>query len=109
MPQLKTSMLVQSALAMANSQMVAMVLVRRGDADNGAVMVRLDLPDGTSVIERRVLNFDGGYEWANMTDAPISAEDAEKYCQREIDIDPDCWIVAIDSVIGNNPLRDITF
>ena len=82
-------MLVQSAMMLANSQMVAMVLVRRGDADNGAILVRLDLPDGTSVVARRVLNFDGDYEWTAMTDAPIPAADAETYCQREINIDPD--------------------
>ncbi len=106
--QLKTSMLVQSAMAVANSQMVAMVLVRRGDADNGAVLVRLDLPDGSSLIERRVLNIDGDYEWTQMTDAPISSADAEAYCAREINIDADCWIIAIDSVIGNNPLKEMS-
>ena len=101
-------MLVQSAMALANSQMVSMVLVRRGDADNGAILVRLDQPDGTSLIERRVLNFDGDYEWTTMTDKPMTASEAAAYCQREINIDPDCWIVAIDNVIGNNPLRDIS-
>ena len=41
-------------MAMANRDLVSMVLIRRGDADNGAILVRLDLPDGTAVIERRL-------------------------------------------------------
>ena len=99
--------MVQSAMAMANRQMVAMVLVRRGDADNGAILVRLDLPDGGAVIERRVLNFDGEYEWARVNETAYNTDNAEAYCQREIANDPDCWIVAIDSVMGDNPLRDL--
>lgn len=98
--------MVQSAMALANRQMVAMVLVRRGDADNGVILVRLDLPDGRAVIERRVLNIDGDYEWARVNETPYENDAAEAYCQREISNDPDCWIVAIDSVMGDNPLRE---
>ena len=94
-------------MAMANREMVSMVLVRRGDADNGAILVRLDLPQGQARIERRILNFDGDYEWASVTDDALSVDDAEHFCQREIDIDPDCWIVAIDSTIGDNPLKKL--
>ena len=90
-------------MAMANREMVSMVLVRRGDADNGAILVRLDLPQGQAKIERRILNFDGDYEWASVSDNAFSNEEAEGYCQRAIDIDSDCWIVAIDSTIGDNP------
>ena len=100
-------MLVQVAMAMANRDLVSMVLIRRGDADNGAILVRLDLPDGTAVIERRLLNFDGDYEWTRMTETPLSSDEAELYCAREIGVDPDCWIVAIDSAIGDNPLKNL--
>ena len=105
---LTTAVLVQSALALANRNMVAMVLVRRGDADNGAVLVRLDLPDGSSVIESRTLDIDGDYRWTMLAgDPPLTAQEAEARLEREISFDPDCWIVAIDSAIGDNPLRDL--
>lgn len=92
-------------MAMANRDLVSMVLIRRGDADNGAILVRLDLPDRNVIIERRIVNFDGDYEWTQVSDTPLTSEDAETYCAREIDRDPDCWIVAIDSAIGDNPLK----
>lgn len=94
-------------MAMANRNMVGMVLIRRGDADNGAIIVRLDLPDGGAVMERRVLNIDGVYEWTRINDTPFDHDDADAFCRREISFDPDCWIVAIDSVISDNPLRDL--
>ena len=94
-------------MAMANREMVSMVLVRRGDEDNGAIFVRLDLPQGQAKIEQRILNFDGDYEWISVSDEALSIEEAERYCQRQTDIDPDCWIVAIDSTIGDNPLKKL--
>lgn len=108
MPKLSTAMLVQSAMAMANQQLVSMVLVRRGDHDHGAVLVRLDHPDGTSVIESRSLDMDGEYRWAVLAgDPPLSPDEADARLAKEISFDPDCWIVAIDSAIGENPLRAI--
>ena len=107
MAQLTTSLLVQSALALANHQMVAMVLVRRGDADNGEILVRLDQPDGSAFLERRILTLEGDYEWSRVSPAPYTSEDADAYCDRAIQYDPDCWIIAIDSMIGDNPLRDL--
>lgn len=100
-------MLVESAMAMANRQMVSMVLVRRGDADNGAILVRLDLPDGRAIIERRIVNLDGEYEWAKISETPYSIEEADAYCEKEVTMDPDCWIVAIDSSMSDNPLRNL--
>jgi hypothetical protein len=111
--QLTTELLVQSALAMANKNLVSMVLVRRGDADNGAVLVRLDLPDGTAVIESRRLDVDGVYRWSVLAgEPPLSIADAEARLMKEIGFDPDCWIVAIDCAVGGravggNPLRDL--
>ena len=100
-------MLVHAAMVKANLDMVAMVLVRRGDPDNGAILVRLDLPEGGATIERRILNIDGEYEWSRMTEMPLSLDEADAYCHRQIEIDPDCWIVAVDSALGDNPLREV--
>lgn len=106
--QLTTELLVQSALASANKDLVSMVLVRRGDARHGAVLVRLDHPDGTAVIESRSLDVDGVYRWSVLAgEPPLSFEDAESRLAQEVKFDPDCWIVAIDSVVGDNPLRNL--
>lgn len=114
---LTTELLVQSAMATANQQMVSMVLIRRGDAKNGAVLVRLDLkdggPHGRVIIESRSLDFDGQYSWSVLagsalaSDPPLTTEEADARLAREIGFDPDCWIVAVDSDTGHNPLRDL--
>ncbi len=107
---LTTALLIQSALAIANASMVSMVVVRRGDDKAGTIFVRLDHPDGTASLESRSLSFDdsGGskYSWAVIAgDPPIAFDAMQARLDREIGFDPDCWIVAIDSAIGDNPLR----
>ena len=109
-PQLNTALLIQSALAIANASMVSMVVVRRGDDKAGTIFVRLDHPDGTASLESRSLSFDnngdGKYNWAVIAgDPPITASAMQARLDREVGFDPDCWIVAIDSAIGDNPLR----
>ncbi len=105
-PQLTTSLLVQAALAIANASMVSMVVVRRGDDKAGTIFVRLDHPDGTASLESRSLNLEGKYSWSVIAgDPPITAAAMQARLDREIGFDSDCWIVAIDSAIGDNPLR----
>ena len=101
-----TALLVDAALAMANRSLVSLVLVRRGDHDHGAVLVRLDHPDGTASLESRVLDIDGDYKWSVvMGDPPVAAAEVEARLEKELFFDPDCWVLAVDSAVGDNPLR----
>ena len=101
-----TSLMVQAAMAMANRSLVSCVLIRRGDHDNGAVLVRLDHPDGTASLESRVHDFDGQYQWdVVMGNPPCPAADVDARIEKELGFDPDCWVLAIDSAVGDNPLR----
>ena len=95
-------------MAMANRMLVSCVLIRRGDSDNGAVLVRLDHPDGSASLESRVLDFDSGYQWTMvMGDPPVPAAEIDARIAKEISFDPDCWVLAIDSAVGDNPLRQM--
>lgn len=105
-PVMTTALMVQAAMAMANRSLVSCVLIRRGDHDNGAVLVRLDHPDGSASLESRVLNFDGGYDWTVvMGDPPCPTAEVDARIEKELSFDPDCWVLAIDSAVGDNPLK----
>ena len=106
MARLSTRMLVEGVLAAANKSMVTCVLEERGSTEAGAILVRLDQPDGTCRIETRVAAMDGGYEWQDITgDAPLDAEAARERVKREKTFDPDLWIVAVDASLSGNPFR----
>ena len=78
-----------------------------GDSAHGSVLVRLDQPDGGAILESRVLSATG-YEWISLHgDTVLSADEASARLDSEIAFDPDCWVVAIDSVMGDNPLKEL--
>ena len=107
MARLSTRMLVDSVLANANRSMVTCVLEERGSAEAGAILVRLDQPDGTCRIESRVAGMDGGYEWQDITgDEPLDTEAARERIERERRFDPDLWVIAVDASQSGNPFRE---
>ena len=104
---LTTQTFVDGVLAAANKSMVTCVLEERGSAESGAILVRLDQPDGTCRIETRVAGMDGGYEWQDITgDAPLDAEAAKERIGREKSFDPDLWVIAVDASLSGNPFRE---
>ena len=105
---LSTGMMVDAALALANASMVTAMLERRGNFENGAVLVRLDAPDGSCRLEQRSIDFDGNYTWQDVTgDTPLDAETAAARIERETRYDPDLWVIAVDASLGDNPFRSL--
>ena len=107
MARVTTRMLVDGVLAAANRSLVTAVLEERGSAESGAILVRLDQPDGNCRIESRVAGMDGGYEWQDITgDAPLDAEAARERIKREKRFDPDLWVIAVDASLSGNPFKE---
>ena len=87
---------------------VSGVLRRRGAAEAGAIFVKLDRLDGTAVLfgpapqsEMR----DDGIErvWTRVHKGEtIDTLDAEARLRREIDFDPDVWIVEVEDRQGRS-------
>jgi hypothetical protein len=87
------------------------VLVRRGDADAGAIYIRVSRLDGTAALygpapaglaeareERR---------WQSCLKGEWAAEgEADAYLARLAESDPDLWIVAVDDRRGRHFLDD---
>ena len=89
--------------------MVTAVLRRRGDADAGALFVKVSRLDGTAAIFSRAQSFEGGTEWRRTTGEDwISDADVEKRLESEIRYDPDLWIIEVESPDGRNPFEDLT-
>ncbi len=100
---IKTETFVAAILAQTNQIMVRAMLVRRGDPDNGAIIVRLDMADGCRV-ETRQFDPEAGYRWCPLHEQPkLGHGDVETVIKRQISYDPDCWIIAVDTEDGINP------
>lgn len=113
MARLKSNMLVGAALRYAAAEFIDCVLVRRGDADAGAIFLHIDALDGRHKVLARKLeydaNFDGEYRWSAITgdagDAWVDQTTAEAKLARELEIDPDVFVIAVCDARARNPFE----
>ena len=82
------------------------VVVRKGDARAGAVLVKvLNRTDGHTRLYSEATRMDGEQVW--MQPARSEAEpDIDRYIERAIRIDPDVWVVEIEDREGRHFLTE---
>ena len=108
MARLKSGMLVAAALRYASQELIDCVLVRRGDADAGAILIHINIDLDQHKILARILDFDGNYSWQSITGSNwVDAETAKARLDKEIGRDPDAFVLAVDDPKGRNPFDAI--
>jgi hypothetical protein len=108
---LKSELWVKAYMRRCAHEGVMAVLVRRGDADAGAIYIKVVHLDGTcALFGPAPAGLDAMREdrqWVSCL-APGSAreEDAEAYLERQVSFDPDIWIIAVEDRQGRHFLED---
>lgn len=108
---LKAEIWVQAYLRICAANGLAAVLVRRGDADAGAIYVRVSRLDGRSDLFGPA---SAGLEGADidrrftacLSGGPATDADVDAYLSRQADFDPDYWLVEVEDRAGRHALGD---
>jgi hypothetical protein len=108
---LKSEIWVKAYLRRCQHEGAAAVLARRGDADAGAIYVKVSRLDGTAMLFGPA---PAGLEQAReercwqscLPDEHAKETDADAYLNRQIGFDPDIWIVAVEDAAGRHFLDD---
>lgn len=96
-PRLKAEIWVQAVLRQANASGQFGVVLRRGDADAGGVLVVLRHRDGISVLSQ-ARGADGALGWLRATGpAAVDQTTADAYVARQVRFDPDLWVIEFES------------
>lgn len=108
---LKTGIWVRAYLRRCQSEGIPAAVVRRGDEDAGAIFIRVNCLNGTSLVfgpapagleqdgqDRKLMPVLNGSRAAD--------QDVEEYFRREISFDSDLWILEIESKQGVHFLED---
>lgn len=87
---------------------VPAMLRRRGSSEAGAVLIKIDCLDGTAILygpspQSEVEDRDAERHFVRLHDAErIDAAEAERRLARQIDFDPDVWIVEVEDRAGRS-------
>jgi hypothetical protein len=87
----------------------AAVLERRGDAERGAIFIRLSRLDGTAALLAPAVAAGKGAEaerrW-HLSHAFLPEAEVDAVLARQIGFDPDAWIVAVEDREGRHFLAE---
>ncbi|WP_375205554.1 DUF1491 family protein [Hyphococcus sp.] len=102
-PRVKTGIRVSAQLRRAQSAGAFATIVRRGDADAGAVAVKLYQGPGAVKLFIQSRDLDGKAVWREpFEDEAADGIEAkiDRWLEKETSIDPDLWIVEIEDREG---------
>jgi hypothetical protein len=108
---LKAGIWIKAYIRRLAGEGVVAVVVRHGDDDAGAVFIRVNKLDGTSLLfgpapagldesqsDRPMMRVFGGHA--------VSDEEADRFLAREREFDSDLWIVEVEARDGRHYLDD---
>ncbi len=96
-PRIKAGIWVSVALRLGEVEGKPGVVVRKGDADAGDVLVILHGRTGNMVLTQfREMN--GEIAWMRGTGPqPVSEEATDAYVKKQVSYDPDLWVIEFDA------------
>ncbi len=100
---LKAGLLVQAILRLYDRELIPAVLRRRGDADAGAVLVKIAVDRENALLLSQARDAEGRAAWLRTgpaVDAVIEAAIA-----KAIDRDPDIWVIEAEDPRGQLPFE----
>ena len=94
---------VSAYLARLRAEAIPAFVVARGDAQAGAVLVKLNTLDGRAVLYQREFDLQsGGRRWAVLSEGDEAAVDASVVRQRGFD--RDVWVIEVEDRAGRHLL-----
>ncbi|MBM3556294.1 MAG: DUF1491 family protein [Alphaproteobacteria bacterium] len=105
---LKAELWVQAQLRLCDIAAVPAMVLRRGEGEAGAILVKLREGGGWTVLAQ-ASGPEGASGWMRGIGPGAMEADAEAYIARHLKRDPDLWVLEIDDPKGQYRLAEKIF
>ncbi len=96
-PRLKTRMQVMAAVRVCTRYAIPIVIARRGDEDAGTILIKLNRLEQGFTVLTQTRTAAGDLAWLRATgEATVDEATADAYIARQVNRDPDLWVVEIE-------------
>lgn len=103
---LPTELWVKAHLRRCNAEAISAVIVRKGDATGGTVLLKLVQYQVGCRVLSQVRDLEGRLGWMSaLGPAPVAETEADAYIDRAVARDPDLWVVEIETRDGSHPFE----
>jgi len=105
---LKTAIWASALVRRAQAGGASAFVARKGDADAGAVLVKVATLDGRARLYAPARNPEGERVWLDLSSGPLGVEEraVEEHAARRAERDPDLWIIDIEDRAGRHFLTE---
>jgi len=102
---LNTGLWISAQVRLCDRAFIPATIVRRGDSDAGTVLVKLNRFDAGVTVFTQASTLDGEPAWSRGSGpAPVSEAEADAYIARQVQRDPDVWVLEIEDRKGEYKL-----
>jgi hypothetical protein len=100
-PRLKTKLQVMAAVRLCTLRAIPIAVARRGDEDAGTILVKLNRLEHGFIVLAQTRTPLGDLAWLRATgELPVDEATADAYIARQVQRDPDVWVVEIEDREG---------
>lgn len=98
---LKAGLWVKAQLRICDIQNLPAVVLKKGDADAGTILIRVERGQGRAILFTQARDGQGRLGWAQSSGAePVEAAAADAAVARQIQRDPDLWVLEVEDRAG---------
>ncbi|KFL88249.1 protein of unknown function DUF1491 [Acetobacter malorum] len=97
-PRLRSDIVARALLRQCGQDGRSAMMLRRGDADAGGILVVLLGRDGTAMVLSETRTAEGEAAWLKSSgENPLTPEDTQAYIDRQLRYDPDLWVLEVEA------------